>query len=105
MPDIPVKAKKPKDHQTPQGSLRTVTVADRDWTVDPAFMDDFEFPILLGLVDEDPSLIGPVLMKVLGKGQLFDALKLLRDKETGRVDPAAGEEFMTAILKGLDPNS
>ena len=113
----PTNVKAPQDHK-PAATAKaeaegvavvTVHAGGRDWEVDSNALGDFE---LLEHIDnmerggQAAVMSSPrVLRAMLGGTQMTEAMALLRDPDTGKVDIGDGVSFVAELLGGYNPNS
>jgi len=113
----PVTAKTPQDHkpadtakeEATEVEVLTVTVRDREWTIKRDALGDFELLEDLGNMERGgtPGVMSSpkVLRAMLGAQQMREAMTLLRDPDTGRVDINDGYEFVSDLMGAFNPNS
>ena len=113
----PAAAKTPQDHkpadtakeEATEVEVLTVTVRDREWTIARGSLGDFELLEDLGNMERGgpPGIMSSpkVLRAMLGAQQMREAMTLLRNPDTGRVDIDDGYEFVSDLMGAFNPNS
>ena len=113
----PATAKAPQDHKPADTAkeeatgveVLTVTVRDREWTIARDSLGDFELLEHLDNMERGgtPGVMSSpkVLRAMLGAQQMREAMALLRNTDTGRVDINDGYEFVSDLMGAFNPNS
>lgn len=86
-------------------SVRKATVNDKEWSVPEEALDDFEMlDDIARYVEGDTTRAPSMMRRLLGDDQAREAMASLRDPETGRASTEAGFNFVSDLLKALNPN-
>lgn len=90
---------KPQDHlpaKPPADRVRTVTWEDREYSIDPAALDDITFMELLSEMDTKPFYIAKVVAHMLGEEQ-WERFKREHADDNGRLSTSRVGEFFTVL--------